>query len=70
MDDEEFKRTVLKRFDAADRRFGTAGQRLDGMGRRFDIVVSRPDAIAARLDQQDEVNDPLHGRRPIASRGR
>ena len=45
MDDEEFKRSVLERLDAMDRRF-------DAMDRRMDAIV-------ARLDQQDDAWDNL-----------
>jgi hypothetical protein len=49
VDDEEFKKLVLERFDALDARIRTDREHLD----------HRLDAVVARLDEQDTAHDRL-----------
>lgn len=57
MDDDEFKKAVLERFDDIDRRFDQADVFVVNLDQR---IHSRMDAIVARLDEQDPAYDRLN----------
>lgn len=55
MNDDEFKRIVLERFDAMEKRF-------DAVDVRFDRVDRRIDAVAARMDDVENGIEAVAGR--------